>query len=167
MDVTGWPAAGMVQVRVSLWTWGFKSPLAHATQGNPPRSKRPSREPPGRAPEQLSTDRVPLPHEGGGTSSCTDSACSSGDGSGESDDDVEDDPGPSLTALRRSELTGRKVRSVVAPEFPGFPGLAPSTAGANFGGLRAVPDAGPATSSAQIGSRHRRSARHLPVAALR
>jgi len=27
--------AGTVQVRVSLWTWGFKSPLAHSDQGNP------------------------------------------------------------------------------------------------------------------------------------
>jgi hypothetical protein len=29
MDATCWNAAGTVQVRVSLWTWGFKSPLAH------------------------------------------------------------------------------------------------------------------------------------------
>jgi hypothetical protein len=32
-DVTGWHAAGMVQVRVSSWTWGFKSPLAHHVVG--------------------------------------------------------------------------------------------------------------------------------------
>jgi hypothetical protein len=29
MEATGRHAAGTVQVRVSYWTWGFKSPLAH------------------------------------------------------------------------------------------------------------------------------------------
>jgi hypothetical protein len=33
MDATVWYAAGTVQVRVSLWTWGFKSPLAHHVVG--------------------------------------------------------------------------------------------------------------------------------------
>jgi hypothetical protein len=28
-DTTDWDAGRTVQVRVSLWTWGFKSPLAH------------------------------------------------------------------------------------------------------------------------------------------
>jgi hypothetical protein len=31
LDTTDWDAARTVQVRVSLWTWGFKSPLAHFT----------------------------------------------------------------------------------------------------------------------------------------
>ena len=31
MEATVRHAAGTVQVRVSLWTWGFKSPLAHFT----------------------------------------------------------------------------------------------------------------------------------------
>lgn len=49
-------------------------------------------------------------------------------------------PGPSLTALRRDELTARNVRGVEAPDFPGVA----SSSGAFFAGLRAVPDAGPA-----------------------